>query len=123
MTLDLTDRVVGCQAHKCSSINNLEAQETQLQNRYLRANCRILGSSEFRTTPNCDELRFTSMAPDLKLFNTLYASARNSILCVSRKRKTRESDTSNCQVGGNLNVARPRFPRVPGAGCPKAARF
>ena len=42
---------------------------------------------------------------------------------LSRKRNTRDRERSNCQAGGSLRVVRPSFPRVPKAGCAKAAGF
>ena len=66
------------------------------------ANCMILGSSALRILPNWAELRFVLMAPGRKLFSTLYASARNSRLWVSRKRNTRDRATSNCQAVGSF---------------------
>src|SRR5262245_3427607 len=64
---------------------------TPSQNRYFNANCNILGSRELRICPNWLEVRFKLISPGRKLFVTLYASARNSTLCVSRKRNTRDN--------------------------------
>src|SRR5262245_48632944 len=93
------------------------------QNAYFSANCRILGSSALRILPKLDDLRYVSIAPGRKLLVTLNASARNSILCVSRKRNTRARAISNCHDVGSESVARPRFPRVPKAGIANAAGF
>src|SRR5262245_20156941 len=89
----------------------------------------ILGSSELRIWPNWDELRFVLIPgvpdelPTRKLFVRLYASARNSRLCLSRTRKARASERSNCHDTGRTSVARPIFPRVPTAGSANARGF
>src|SRR5206468_7449445 len=97
------------------------------------ANCRILGSMELRSTPKTLLEKVVSTPPvgqavpkpcaqpGRKLFVTLYASARNSILWLSRKRNTRDRAISKDQVAGPRTLLRPIFPVLPVAGCAKAA--
>ena len=44
-------------------------------------------------------------------------------LAFARGDYARASDMSNCQLSGSLRMTRPALPRVPRAGCPKAAGF
>src|SRR5688500_9499724 len=97
---------------------------------YFNANCRMRGSSESRIWPNVAWDRFCENAPvpppaaakvGLKLLVTLYASTRASIRFVSFRRNTRDNAMSKDQVGGPTTELRPVLPRVPSAGCAKAA--
>ena len=57
----------------------------------------------------------------LKLLVTLYASRRASIRFESFRRNTRDNAMSKDHVGGPTTELRGVFPRVPSAGCAKAA--
>jgi hypothetical protein len=60
------------------------------QNTYFSANCMILGSSAVLIFPNVLLLRFVVGAPSRVWLGRLNASARNSSVCLSRARNTRD---------------------------------
>src|SRR5262245_45817738 len=64
---------------------------------YLKANCMIRGSEAVVIWPKLLAAKFVTGMPLRRLFVILNASARNSILCVSRTWNTLERAVSNCQ--------------------------
>src|SRR5687767_11716005 len=83
----------------------------------------ILGSSADVTWPNVLLLRLVVGLFILNAFVTLKASARNSILCLSRSWNVLERAISNCQVPGPAMLPAPTFPSVPVAGNANADGF